>query len=163
MKKMSIWKHYEGPLEGRVAPLRPSYCLFSWWKYWPVYDQIMGTGVWPNPNETACVRNSYCTFTTPYPKNTQPAYCPKDTPWKCLSPCLFIPHGTLHCESLQQNRKDKTNPWYQARGDRLQHVKLLHNQEISEALRNCTLARTGMNNTNLMSPCGKKLRKAGNF
>lgn len=82
--------------------------------------------------------------------------------WKRFRPCLFIPCGELRCKSLQQNRKDKTNPWYRARGARQQHVKpaeLLHNWEFQEALHSSALARTGMNNTDLTSPHDKKLRK----
>lgn len=64
----------EGSPGARVVPLRPRHCLIFWWKYWPVYDQIMVTGVL---NETAWVHHSYCTFSTPHPKNTQQDSCPK--------------------------------------------------------------------------------------
>lgn len=54
----------------------------------------------------------------------QRAHCPKRFT-QCFSPCLFIPHGTPHCKSPQEKRKDKTDPWYRARQDTLHHVRLL--------------------------------------
>lgn len=66
----------------------------------------------------------------PHPKVTQHANCLITG----FSPGWFTPRGTLRCESLQQNKKDKTKLWYRAKKGTLQHVKLLCNWEFSEDL-----------------------------
>lgn len=149
----SIWKHCELPRRQDCTREAKSVSNLLM-KVFTCLDQIMGTGVWPNPNETAWVRNSYCTCNTEDP-NTRHVYCPKDTPHESvLAPACSFPTGHCTLNPCSRMGEKETKPWYQARGYRLQHVKaaeLLHNWEISKALCRCKLARSGINSINLMS------------
>lgn len=89
------WSPFESSPISRVSPLRQSQWLISWWKHWPVNDQILLKQL---GSVTVIVHLAHHPHIMSIVQETPPQ--------KYFSPWLFIPHGTVSSCSRKRKKQN---------------------------------------------------------